>query len=170
MLFASCIKLETDIEKVVNDVVKQKQPFKRIELTKEEALELFKYNRFKVEIIQVSASLSSSAFSYSRENEQKKVPDGAVCTAYQCGPLVDLCRGPHLPSTGNVKTFAVTKNSAAYWLGDANNQSLQRVYGISFPNKDMMKDYKFRMEEAAKRDHRKVGVVSGHDYSRGDVF
>eukprot|EP00297_Palpitomonas_bilix_P004453 CAMPEP_0113874636 /NCGR_PEP_ID=MMETSP0780_2-20120614/4449_1 /TAXON_ID=652834 /ORGANISM="Palpitomonas bilix" /LENGTH=687 /DNA_ID=CAMNT_0000860441 /DNA_START=24 /DNA_END=2087 /DNA_ORIENTATION=- /assembly_acc=CAM_ASM_000599 len=145
-----------DIEKLVNDIVKQKQPFKRIELTKEEALELFKYNPFKVEII------------------NKKVPDGAICTAYQCGPLVDLCRGPHLPTTGNVKTFAVTKNSAAYWLGDANNQSLQRVYGVSFPSKDMMKDYKFRMEEAAKRDHRKVGVQQElfffHQLSPGSCF
>lgn len=91
--------------------------------------------------------------------------------------MVDLCVGPHIPNTGKIKAFMVTKvssfvrnpflsflncrvqNSASYFLGDPNNDSLQRVYGISFPDKKQLSDYKVFLAEAAKRDHRKIGRV-----------
>jgi threonyl-tRNA synthetase len=87
-----------------------------------------------------------------------KIPDGSRVTAYRCGNLIDLCTGPHIPTTKVIKAFKVTKNSSAYWLGKADNDSLQRVYGITFPSKKEMDEYVKLMEEAAKRDHRKIGV------------
>eukprot|EP00397_Hematodinium_sp_SG-2012_P008212 GEMP01008267.1.p1 GENE.GEMP01008267.1~~GEMP01008267.1.p1 ORF type:complete len:868 (+),score=204.98 GEMP01008267.1:430-3033(+) len=117
----------------------QQHPFERCVLSKEDALELFKNNPFKVQLI------------------TNKVPDGAVTSAYRCGTLIDLCRGPHLPTTGRVKAFDVTKNSSAYWLGKQENDSLQRVYAISFPKDDQMKEYRKMKEEAEKRDHRTLG-------------
>lgn len=127
------------IQERVKAIVAQKQPFERLAIPKEMALEMFKYNKYKTEII------------------SSKVPDGGTCTVYRCGPLVDLCRGPHLPHTGLVKEFKVTKNSASYWLGKKENDSLQRVYGISFPDKKMMKEWVHFQEEAKKRDHRLIG-------------
>ena len=84
-----------DIQELVNLIVKEKQPFERLELSKQDALDMFAYNKYKSEII------------------QSKVPDGATCTAYRCGPLIDLCRGPHIPHTGRVKAFALTTVRAA---------------------------------------------------------
>eukprot|EP00002_Diphylleia_rotans_P009432 TRINITY_DN1965_c0_g1_i1.p1 TRINITY_DN1965_c0_g1~~TRINITY_DN1965_c0_g1_i1.p1 ORF type:complete len:690 (+),score=151.82 TRINITY_DN1965_c0_g1_i1:60-2129(+) len=144
------------IEKAANRIVKESQAFERLEMSKEEALEMFKHNHFKVEII------------------GKRVPDGSRCTAYRCGPLIDLCRGPHLPSTARVKAFAVTKNSSAYWEGDSSRESLQRIYGVSFPTKEQYKEYKELMAEAAKRDHRVVGkhqeLFFFHVLSPGSCF
>jgi threonyl-tRNA synthetase len=88
-----------------------------------------------------------------------KIPDGTSTTVYRCGPLIDLCYGPHIPHTGKIKALKVTKNSASYFLGDAKNDSLQRVYGISFPDAKQMKDYEKFIAEASKRDHRKLGIV-----------
>lgn len=127
------------VEKHAADICKENQPFERCVLTKEEALELFSENPFKVQLI------------------TNKVPDGAMTSCYRCGPLIDLCRGPHLPTTGRAKAFAITKNSAAYWLGDQNMDSLQRLYGVAFPSEKHVKEWKKFQEEAAKRDHRNVG-------------
>ena len=102
-------------------VAKAKQPFERIVLTKAQALRLFADNPFKVQLIST------------------KIPDGSYTTAYRCGPLIDLCRGPHVPTTGSIKAFSVLKNSAAYWLGSTANDTLQRVYGISFPDDKQLK-------------------------------
>ena len=124
-------------------IVKENQAFQRVVCSKEEALELFKENPFKVSLIQT------------------KVPDGGLTTVYRCGGLVDLCRGPHLPSTGLCKAFAVTRHSSAYWLGDSSNDSLQRIYGVSFPDKKQLNEYQQLLEEAKKRDHR----VLGHNLS-----
>ena len=77
--------------------------------------------------------------------------------AYKCGNLIDLCTGPHISSTKIIKAFKIMKNSSAYWLGQAGNDSLQRVYGITFPSKKEMDEYITLMEEAAKRDHRTIG-------------
>eukprot|EP00411_Alexandrium_monilatum_P061946 CAMPEP_0175528502 /NCGR_PEP_ID=MMETSP0096-20121207/20677_1 /TAXON_ID=311494 /ORGANISM="Alexandrium monilatum, Strain CCMP3105" /LENGTH=885 /DNA_ID=CAMNT_0016831191 /DNA_START=40 /DNA_END=2697 /DNA_ORIENTATION=- len=129
----------TAIEKHAQAICKEQQPFERCILTKEEALELFSENPFKVQLI------------------TNKVPDGAMTSCYRCGPLIDLCRGPHLPSTGKAKAFKVTKNSAAYWLGDQSLDSLQRLYGIAFPSEKQMKEYEKFLDEAAKRDHRNLG-------------
>ena len=90
---------------------------------------LFADNPFKVQIIST------------------KVPDGSRTTVYKCGNLIDLCRGPHVQSTGKVKAFATTRHSASYWLGDAENDTLQRVYGISFPDKKQLKVWKENMEK-----------------------
>jgi len=144
------------LERTIAWVQKQKQPFQRLELDRSEALEMFKDNPFKVEII------------------QNKVPDGVRCTAYRCGPLIDLCRGPHVPNTGAIKAMAVTKHSSAYWLAKAENASLQRVYGISFPTKDKMKEWKAFMKMAEERDHRRIGTQQElfffHKWSPGSAF
>jgi Threonyl and Alanyl tRNA synthetase second additional domain len=78
---------------------------------------------------------------------QTKVPDGTRTTVYRCGDLIDLCRGPHLPHTGKVKAFAATRHSAAHWLGQADHDSLQRLYGISFPDKKMLKVWQENQEK-----------------------
>ncbi|KAI8370356.1 uncharacterized protein BYT42DRAFT_502441 [Radiomyces spectabilis] len=144
------------LEKLVGMIGKEKQPFERLVLSKENLLEMFKHNPYKVHII------------------NDKIPDGTATTVYRCGPLIDLCRGPHVPHTGRVKAFAVTKNSASYFLGDAKNDSLQRLYGISFPDKKQMTEYKKFIEEAAKRDHRKIGkeqeLFFFHELSPGSAF
>jgi len=101
----------------------EKQTFHRIILTKEEALKLFAYNPFKVQLI------------------SNKIPDGGKVTAYKNGDLIDLCTGPHVPSTARVKAFKVMKNSSAYWLGKATNDSLQRIYGVTFPNKKELNEH-----------------------------
>uniref|UniRef100_A0A7S4IRV5 Probable threonine--tRNA ligase, cytoplasmic n=1 Tax=Vannella robusta TaxID=1487602 RepID=A0A7S4IRV5_9EUKA len=128
-----------ELKKIVNQIVKQKQTFERLELTKEEALKLFTYNKFKLEIITT------------------KVPDGDLITAYRCGDLIDLCRGPHIPHTGRAKAFEILKNSSAYWMGNADNASLQRVYGIAFPDKKLLQAWQKEQAEAERRDHRKIG-------------
>ncbi|KAI9484874.1 hypothetical protein BDB00DRAFT_108968 [Zychaea mexicana] len=144
------------LEKLVGQINKEKQPFERLVLSKENLLEMFKHNPYKQHII------------------NDKIPDGTSTTVYRCGPLIDLCRGPHVPHTGRVKAFTVTKNSSSYFLGDAKNDSLQRLYGISFPDKKQMTEYKKFIEEAAKRDHRKIGKEQDlfffHELSPGSAF
>lgn len=144
------------LEKLVGMINKEKQPFERLMVSKKDLLEMFKHNPYKVHII------------------NDKIPDGTSTTVYRCGPLIDLCRGPHVPHTGRVKTMMVTKNSASYFLGDAKNDSLQRLYGISFPDKKQMTEYKKFIEEAAKRDHRKIGkeqeLFFFHEFSPGSSF
>lgn len=127
-----------EIKKFVNQVVKEKQTFERMELTKDEALQMFGYNKFKAEIINT------------------KVPEGETISVYRCGKLIDLCRGPHLPHTGKVQAFEIIKNSSAYWMGKAENESLQRVYGIAFPDKKGLAEWKKYIEEAERRDHRRI--------------
>jgi threonyl-tRNA synthetase len=127
------------VQKIVASIVKDNQPFERMVLTKAEALELFAANKYKLEII------------------SKKIGDAETTTAYRCGPLIDLCRGPHISTTKKVEAFKLTKNSSAYWLGNAANDSLQRVYGISFPSKKLLKEWEDFQEKAAKRDHRVIG-------------
>jgi threonyl-tRNA synthetase len=143
------------IEKQAEKAVKEKQPFERIEVTREQALDLFSENQFKVEII-------------------KELPDDKTITVYRCGPLVDLCRGPHIPNTSHVKAFSCQKASASYWRGQADRESLQRVYGISFPDKKKLKEWQFLQEEAKKRDHRVVGqnqeLFFFHPLSPGSAF
>ena len=119
---------------------KKKDKFERIAITKEEALELFGDNPFKLEIINA------------------KVDDGAWTTAYRNGTLVDLCKGPHVANTGIIKALRLTKHSASHWLGDADNDALQRAYGVSFPTKKLMKEYQETMKAAKERDHRAKGI------------
>ncbi|GAA6026334.1 hypothetical protein JCM11491_005151 [Sporobolomyces phaffii] len=144
------------LETLAKSVVKEKQKFERLEVSKEDLLKMFEYNSFKVHFI------------------KDKVADGTSTTVYRCGPMIDLCVGPHIPHTGRVKSLAVLKNSSSYFLGDAANESLQRIYGISFPDNNQMKEYKKFLEEAAKRDHRRIGkdqeLFFFHDLSPGSAF
>jgi len=144
------------LEKAFKKICDEKQPFERVVITKADALDLFAQNPFKLAII------------------KSKLPDDAVTTVYRCGPFVDLCRGPHLPNTSRVKAFAVTKSSAALWLGKQGNDELQRVYGITFPDKKQLTEWKHFQEEAAKRDHRAIGVQQElfffDDLSPGSCF
>ncbi|KAF9935194.1 threonyl-tRNA synthetase [Linnemannia zychae] len=145
-----------NLEKLAKDIIKEKQPFERLEVSKEDLLEMFKHNEFKLKLI------------------QSKIPDNTSSTVYRCGPLIDLCRGPHIPNTGYIKAFAALKNSSSYFLGDANNASLQRIYGIAFPDQKQMIEHKKYLEEAARRDHRKIGreqeLFFFHELSPGSCF
>lgn len=138
--FANLSLSEEDFPAIEAEVAKiLKENFKpeRFELKgKEEALERFSDNPYKCELI--------------REF------DGLI-TAYQQGEFFDLCRGPHLPSLGKIKAFRVMKTSGAYWRGDSEREMLTRIYGISFPDRKMLKDYLFMLEESKKRDHKVLG-------------
>ncbi|KZT63487.1 tars protein [Daedalea quercina L-15889] len=144
------------LEKLSDTAVREKQKFERIMVSKEKLLEMFGYNKYKKHLIET------------------KIPDGGATTVYRCGPMIDLCVGPHIPHTGKIKAFMVTKNSASYFLGDPNNDSLQRIYGISFPDKKQMVEYKQFLAEAARRDHRKIGreqeLFFFNDLSPGSCF
>ncbi|CAI5519197.1 unnamed protein product, partial [Closterium sp. Naga37s-1] len=119
---------------------KEKQAFERIEVTRQQALEMFADNPFRVEII-------------------KDLPEDKTITVYRCGPLVDLCRGPHIPNTSHVKAFACLKASASYWRGQSDRESLQRVYGISYPDSKKLKEYLHVLEEAKKRYHLIIAIT-----------
>jgi threonyl-tRNA synthetase len=144
------------LETLVSQIVKEKQPFQRLVLSKNDLLEMFKDNKYKQHII------------------KDKIKDGEFTTVYRNGPLIDLCRGPHVPNTGRIETFAIMKNSASYFLGNKDNDSLQRIYGISFPDKKQMAEHKKFLEEAAKRDHRKIGkdqeLFFFHELSPGSAM
>lgn len=144
------------IEAAMQELVKEKVPYRRLEVTKEQALQLFSYTDFKSKIL------------------ASKVPEGGTCTVYRCGMLIDPCRGPHLPDTGRVKAFAITKNSSSYFEGKAENEVLQRVYGIAFPKSAMLTEWKKMQEEAAKRDHRAIGrqqnLFTFNEVSPGSAF
>lgn len=126
------------IENKMKEIVSEDTPFVREEISKQDAVKLFKERQepFKVEHIQ---ELDDST------------------TIYKEGDFVDLCSGPHLPSTGAVKNFKLLAVSGAYWKGDENNPMLQRIYGVSFPKKSQLDDFLFKLEEAKKRDHRRLG-------------
>jgi len=132
------------LEEKMKEIIKANHQFEKAEISIVEALAHFeKANQsFKVELI----------------NDLQKAGNESV-TIYKSGNLVDLCAGPHLDSTGeiNSKAFALTKISGAYWKGDEKNQQLQRIYGVVFQEKDELKKYFSLLEEAAKRDHRKLG-------------
>uniref|UniRef100_A0AAR5PUG6 threonine--tRNA ligase n=1 Tax=Dendroctonus ponderosae TaxID=77166 RepID=A0AAR5PUG6_DENPD len=143
------------VESLMKNIAKEKQPFERLEMRKEDLLEMFKYNPFKVRIL----------------NEKVDTP---TTTVYRCGPLIDLCRGPHVRHTGKIKALKVTKNSSTYWEGKADAETLQRVYGISFPDNKQLKEWEKFQEEAAKRDHRRIGkeqeLFFFHELSPGSCF
>ncbi|MBM3208343.1 MAG: threonine--tRNA ligase [Chlamydiae bacterium] len=126
-------KIENEVQKIVNENF---QPERREFSSKQEALESFQNNKYKKELIE--------SF------------DGCI-SGYQQGEFFDLCRGPHLPNIGKIKAFKVLKTSGAYWKGDSKNEMLTRVYAVSFPDRKMLKDYLFMLEEAKKRDHKIIG-------------
>ncbi|KAL3419217.1 threonyl-tRNA synthetase [Phlyctema vagabunda] len=142
------------IEVLVGKISKGKHPFERLEMSKDDLRKMFKDNPYKLHYID-------------------NIPE-ATATVYRDGPFIDLCRGPHIQHTGRVEAFAVTLNAAAYWLSDKENDSLQRIWGISFPEKKQLAEYRKWKEEAALRDHRKVGqdqeLFFFHELSPGSAM
>jgi threonyl-tRNA synthetase len=132
------------IERKMAEIVAADQPFERFELTAADALEVFKDHKFKVEIVN---SVDASEVDGSSN----------VISAYRNDAFVDLCRGPHLPSTGRLKAFKLTRTAGAYWRGDENNPQLARIYGTAWESKKALEEHLHRMEEAELRDHRKLG-------------
>ncbi|WP_407938563.1 threonine--tRNA ligase [Niallia nealsonii] len=130
----------TKIEQEMHQIIKEKLEISRIEVSFEEAEKLFQKRgeAFKLEIL-------------------KGLPKEEKISLYQQGEFIDLCRGPHLPHTGFVKAFQITKVSGAYWKGDSQREMLQRVYGVAFSNKLALKEHLHFLDEAKKRDHRKLG-------------
>ena len=127
------------IEKEMKKISKDNKLIKRIELSKDEALEMFKDDPYKVDLI-------------SRMNEHEQ-----VISAYKQEDFIDLCRGPHVSSTKEIKYFKLLKVSGAYWKGDSKNKMLQRVYGVCFDNEEDLKEYIEYLEDCKNRDHRKIG-------------
>lgn len=128
------------IEKEMENIVKGKIAIERFELPREEAIKFMKEKDepYKVELI-------------------KDLPEGEVISFYRQGDFVDLCAGPHVPNTSYVKAFKLTSIAGAYWRGNSDNKMLQRIYGTAFPKKKDLDEYIERLEEAKKRDHRKIG-------------
>ncbi len=128
-----------NIEKKMLELARQKQTFERIDVTKEEALKHFsdKGDEYKVELI-------------------SELEDGTI-TYYRNGDFTDLCRGPHIPNTSFIKAVKLTSLAGAYWRGDEKRKQLTRVYGITFPKQKELDEYLVLLEEAKKRDHRKLG-------------
>ncbi|PEB50501.1 threonine--tRNA ligase [Bacillus pseudomycoides] len=129
-------KIENEMRNIINENLK----IERVEITRKEAEKLFQdiKDDLKLELLEA-------------------IPENEVVTIYKQGEFVDLCRGPHLPSTGYLKAFQLTHVSGAYWRGDSNNQVLQRIYGVAFSSQKELENYLQFVEEAAKRNHRKLG-------------
>ena len=133
---------EEDLAKIEKEMKKISKDGKRIvreEISKKEALEMFANDSYKIDLI-------------SNMNEEE-----VVISCYRQGEFVDLCRGPHVESVKEIKNFKLLKVSGAYWKGDAKNKMLQRIYGISFDTKEALDEHLYLLEEAKKRDHRKLG-------------
>ncbi|MDA3915982.1 MAG: threonine--tRNA ligase [Deltaproteobacteria bacterium] len=143
-----------NIEAEMKKIIKDKNSFKRKVVSKQEALKIFQDNPFKLELI--------------NELEDQEI------SLYQNGKFIDLCRGPHIPHTGMIKGFKLLKISGAYWRADQSREQLQRLYGISFFDKKKLNKYIHLIEEAKKRDHRKLGtkldLYSFHDEAAGMPF
>jgi threonyl-tRNA synthetase len=144
------------VEAEMNKIIKENLPFEKVDWKLADVKNHFPKNKFKLEL----------AEEFSKE--------GQTLTAYKDGDFIDLCEGPHIPSTGKIKAIKLMKMSGAYWRGDQKNKQLTRIYGISFPDKKLMKEYLTLLEEAKKRDHRKLGrelnLYSFHEEAPGMPF
>ena len=135
-----------DLERIevrMREIVAEDQPFERLEMTQEEALDVFADHKFKVEII--------------NNVDPSEVSAQGDVSAYTNLSFIDLCRGPHLPSTGRIPAVKLLRSSGAYWRGDEKREQLQRIYGTAWASKKDLDGYLDRLEEAEKRDHRKLG-------------
>ncbi|MBK8163212.1 MAG: threonine--tRNA ligase [Gammaproteobacteria bacterium] len=132
------------IERKMAEIAEQDQPVTRTVMKREEAIGFFRElgEEYKARIIE-------------------DIPAGEQISLYRQADFIDLCRGPHVPSTGRIKAFKLTKVAGAYWRGDSRNEMLQRIYGTAWANKKDLADYLHRLEEAEKRDHRKIGKQLG---------
>ena len=131
-----------EIEARMEEVVDEDFPFERSEVSREEARELFSDDPLKLERLE-------------------EIPEDETISVYRDGPFLDLCRGPHVPDTGEIENFRLTSAAGAYWRGDESNQMLQRIYGTAFYSDDALEEHLERIEEAKKRDHRKLGQELG---------
>ncbi|CAN5758444.1 threonine--tRNA ligase [soil metagenome] len=131
------------LEQRMDDIIAEDQPFEREDLDRETALELFAQHPYKTEIIQ--------------NVDSTQVEDAEKVTVYRNRRFVDLCRGPHVPSTGRIRAYKLLRTAGAYWRGDENKPQLQRIYGTAWESKIALTDYLTRLEEAERRDHRKLG-------------
>jgi len=145
------------IEQRMEEIAAQDLPVERVVMSRESAVERFRKlgEHYKVQIIEA-------------------LPEGEEISIYTQGDWGDLCRGPHVPSTGKLKAFKLTKVAGAYWRGDAKNEMLQRIYGTAWASKKQLKQYLDRIEQAEKRDHRKIGkklnLFHTQDEAPGMVF
>ena len=145
------------IEKRMQEIIKQDLPVERSVMSRAEAITFFRDmgEEYKAEIIE-------------------SIPSDEDLSLYKQGDFIDLCRGPHVPSTGKIPAVKLTKVAGAYWRGDSNNEMLQRIYGTAWENKKALKAYIRRIEEAEKRDHRKLGrqqdLFHFHEQAPGSVF
>ena len=145
------------IEDKMAELAKEDMPFERKVLTRQEALDFWgtKGDQYKIELI-------------------SDLPEDEIISCYSEGGFTDLCRGPHLPTAGKIKYVKLLNVSGSYWRGDAKNPQMQRIYGISFPKKKELEEYLERLEEARKRDHRKLGreleLFAFHDVAPGAPF
>ena len=130
------------IEREMKKISKSDKRIVRLELSRDEALDMFKDDPYKVDII-------------------NELEDGSIISAYRQDDFVDLCRGPHMPTTKSMKYFKLIKVSGAYYKGDSNNKVLQRIYGVCFSNQEDLDKYLKDLEEAKERDHRKIGRELG---------
>ena len=132
------------IEKKMEALAKADLPVSRSVKSRDEAIEFFRAmgEEYKARIIEA-------------------IPDNETLSFYSQGDFIDLCRGPHVPSTGRIRAFKLMKLAGAYWRGDSDNEMLQRIYGTAWPNKKALKAYLRRLEEAARRDHRKIAKQQG---------
>ncbi len=130
------------IEKEMNKIIKENHAVRRLEVSREEALERFSDDWLKLELI-------------------RDLPEDAVISVYTQGEFYDLCRGVHVPSTGKIKAVKLQSIAGAYWRGNSDNKMLQRIYGTAFYNKEDLKAHLHMLEEAKKRDHRKLGKELG---------
>lgn len=149
---------ESDLEKIEQEmkkIIKEKKPFNRQVVSKEDAKKIFKDNEYKIELI-------------------NELPEDAEISVYTQGKFSDLCRGPHIPHTGMIKAIKLMKVSGAYWRADSSRTQLQRIYGTAFFDKKELKKYLNFLEEAKKRDHRKIGrqldLFSFHEEGAGMPF
>ena len=126
------------IENEMRKIVKAGEKIEGREVSKKEALEIFKDNQYKIDLI-------------------NELPEGEKITIYSQGEFVDLCRGPHIENVKELKAFKLLKVSGAYYKGDSKNKMFQRIYGVAFANEQLLKDRLFMLEEAKKRDHKKLG-------------
>lgn len=145
------------IEKKMNEIIKRKLPFEKSELAIDDALTKMSDQPYKQELIKDLATKGETVVSF-----------------YQVGEFIDLCRGPHVENTSELGDFKLIKIAGAYWRGDSNNKMLQRIYGIAFSSAQNLKDYLLLLEEAEKRDHKKLGkelgLFSFHEEGPGFPF
>ena len=142
-----------DFEKIEEEmlkIVKENQPFERMIVSREDALNLAQSGRLAA----LSERSTSSTF---KIDLLEDIPEGEEISIFKNGDFWDLCAGPHVPRTGNCKAFKLMSVASAFYKGDSNNPQLQRIYGTSFKNKTQLNEYLEQLEEAKKRDHRKLG-------------